>query len=553
MVESKHRGLITPVAGAICGGLAVVAVLTGYPTPSVGLAAAGVSVPKATCGPGSRPEPGLQGQVPLANRASGDSQLGYRCNLELVGQFAGQGASWQMAWYGNCAYFDQARTVPGGTAGNEVPYQVDRMLPGRADANSPGTVVVDVSDPTQPRGSEYLKSNAMIDAWESLKVNQKRGLLAAVEDGGPGFDIYDVTTDCAHPKLDASVDLAIAGTKGHAGNFTDDGLTYYGTDLPNGFMYPIDITDPTKPTELSRWSVPSSGGGIHDVSLSPDGNLGFLAFVAGNGLLVVDTSQVQARKSNPQMSPVGHLFWTDGSEAQQTMPLSYGGKPFLLFTDEGGRGAARLLDISDISNIKTASRLWLEIDDPANNTTATADEVTDPPGLAGGFGYQGHYCNVDRTVDPTVMACSYFQSGLRVFDVRDPYHPREIAYYNPPARPGYMAGSNYSRSGLGAFADWTTAMPRILTRTGQVWFTSQENGFQVVRFTNGVFPYTAANPGSSSSTAAPSILATTGKPVDQGRGPMLLGLPTGAAGLLLLIRQRRRRVRQPADLRTTVV
>src|SRR5215475_12114738 len=46
-------------------------------------------VPKAQCGPSDRTESGLQGQTTSEERASGDSELGYNCNLELVGQFRG--------------------------------------------------------------------------------------------------------------------------------------------------------------------------------------------------------------------------------------------------------------------------------------------------------------------------------------------------------------------------------------------------------------------------------------------------------------------------------
>ena len=46
-------------------------------------------VPKAECGPSDRTESGLQGQTTLEERASGDSEGGYNCNLELVGQFPG--------------------------------------------------------------------------------------------------------------------------------------------------------------------------------------------------------------------------------------------------------------------------------------------------------------------------------------------------------------------------------------------------------------------------------------------------------------------------------
>src|SRR6188472_4093069 len=53
-------------------------------------------VPRATCGPKDRGETGLQGQTTLAERMTGASERAYNCNLELVGQVRGEGASWQM-------------------------------------------------------------------------------------------------------------------------------------------------------------------------------------------------------------------------------------------------------------------------------------------------------------------------------------------------------------------------------------------------------------------------------------------------------------------------
>ena len=52
----------------------------------------GTSVPKATCGRLDRTEGGLQGQTTPGERSSGKSEGGYNCNLELVGQFQGEGA-----------------------------------------------------------------------------------------------------------------------------------------------------------------------------------------------------------------------------------------------------------------------------------------------------------------------------------------------------------------------------------------------------------------------------------------------------------------------------
>ena len=44
--------------------------------------------PKAECGPGSRPETGLQGRVSPEDHESGRAAQGFTCNTELVGSYA---------------------------------------------------------------------------------------------------------------------------------------------------------------------------------------------------------------------------------------------------------------------------------------------------------------------------------------------------------------------------------------------------------------------------------------------------------------------------------
>src|SRR6185437_11766128 len=64
-------------------------------------------VPKANCGPGDRTEGAMQGETSRQERLSGDSEKGYNCNLELVGQFRGEGTKSQgaLAWSDHCAYY----------------------------------------------------------------------------------------------------------------------------------------------------------------------------------------------------------------------------------------------------------------------------------------------------------------------------------------------------------------------------------------------------------------------------------------------------------------
>ncbi|MHB8510134.1 MAG: LVIVD repeat-containing protein, partial [Candidatus Dormibacteria bacterium] len=210
------------------------------------------SVPPAKCGPGSRPETALQGEVPKADRDSGRSLLGYRCNLEQVGQYReGEGASWQFAWYGHCGYY--------GT------------FPGAARKTQPGVQVIDVSDPTHPVRTAVLDTPAMNSPHESLKVAPTRGLLAATNVGKPDFDIYDISGDCAKPRHLATIQ--VPGTQGHEGEFSPDGLTYWDSERSASDYCPIDVSDPTHPTVITCWPDP---GTTHGLSLNDAGTRAYM-------------------------------------------------------------------------------------------------------------------------------------------------------------------------------------------------------------------------------------------------------------------------------------
>ena len=47
----------------------------------------GPSTPRAVCGPGDRPETGMQGRVTQADHDAGLAELGFTCNTELVGSY----------------------------------------------------------------------------------------------------------------------------------------------------------------------------------------------------------------------------------------------------------------------------------------------------------------------------------------------------------------------------------------------------------------------------------------------------------------------------------
>lgn len=440
------------------------------------------AVPQATCGQGDRPEQGLQGQVPLAERTNVFG--GYSCNLRLKGQYEGQGASWQMASLGRCAYFSQADKFV--TVGDSSDAN-----PAKADLRNPGTAVVDVRDSRRPRPTAFLNTPGMNDSWESIETNSKRSLLASAEEAGPGFAVYDISGDCTRPRKLFAGDLT---GQGHAGGLTADGKTYWSGPS----LRAIDLTDPRRPKVIHQ----ESGGGYttHDLGISNDGTRLYLAQSdAPNSLKILDVSDFQHRKPNPKIRELSQLTWADGSLAQNALPVSIAGRRHLIFTDEMGAigfgtpqaacarhlppfGMGRIIDISNERKPRVVSRLALEVTLPKNCASTLADTSGQFP-----FGYDSHYCTADDPGNTRLVACSYLQSGLRVFDVRDPAEPREVAYYNPPMKPGYKAGSNYNATGIGSpnGADWSPAHPQFRLDRNEIWFTSQMNGLQVLTFTPG--------------------------------------------------------------------
>lgn len=468
-----------------------------------------LTVPKASCGPGDKPEVALQGQVPAALRHSGFE--GFNCNLDLIGNVQGDGGSWVATRFGSCAYHDTSSVTAGRT-----------FL---------GTPVFDVSDPHNPVMTTNLTTASMLDPWESLKANEQRQLLTAINGtngaGGPEIDVYDLSADCRYPQLLASVPVGTGSDGGvvsdfeflgHEGDVAPDGLTYYGGDNDHATYYAIDIANTAQPKLLATFALAEYDPRLtrsHGLSISKDGKRAYIVSnsrpLSGiptpeestNGLLVLDVSDVQARKPNPQIEVISTLFWNDGSIAQHTIPVTIKGKPYLIFVDEAGSAGlsdatnaraacdagmppfpmARIIDIKDETRPKVVSRLMLETHDPAN-----CDQVI--PDLAGLsiFTYGSHYCAVDDRDNATALACGYFNSGIRVFDIRNPRRPREIAYFNPPAVPA-PSGSQHGRFGQALGADWCSAPADFDAETATLTTSCQNFGFVVLKFRDGVWPF----------------------------------------------------------------
>jgi hypothetical protein len=454
------------------------------------VSATGDSLPAATppakCGPGARPETGTQGRVPLSDYASGRVLQGYRCNTKPLAR-QGTTGGFKVLRYkdtaGNtCAFYDSTLLFP-----KDILYNAAEGL---------GVVVLDMKNPKKPRKVTTLTSAAMLSPHESLLVNEKRGLLAAVL-GNPFtnvgvLDIYDVRTNCLKPTLLSSTNTAVLG---HESGFAPDGRTFYAASTGGQTLAAVDVSNPRKPKRIFF----QSGVNYHGLRLSPDGRTMYAANIgnptgarlSSGGLRILDVSAIQDRRPNPKVKVIANLDWPEGSLPQVAEPFTKKGRDYLLEVDEfadfgldGGPtqasapvGAARIIDIENPSKPKVISHLRLAVHQPV---ARAGDQQLDPGALIPVQGYAGHYCSLPRTKNPKIVGCSMILSGLRLFDIRDLKNPREVAYFNDPTMPG---SNSLNPTALGAFA---MSAPAWDPARRAVWYTDANKGFFVVALTNDV-------------------------------------------------------------------
>jgi hypothetical protein len=439
------------------------------------------ATPRARCDGDSRPEPGMQGRVPKDEVDSGRADEGYWCNMTRIGHVGATGGFRVHRYVDKagreCAYYDTALLFPTNAL--------------NLSADLTGVAVLDMSDPRNPVRTQTLVTPAMQTPHESVNISVQRGVLAAVM-GNPaqypgGVDVYDISQDCRNPVPMAA---AFPATPfGHESGMAPDGLTFYPSS-PGSSMSAVDISDPRLPKTL--WT--SEEYSTHGLTLSPDGRRAYLGSTQ-HGLIILDTSEIQDRKPEPQVREVSRLTWSNKTIPQNAIPVTIKGKPYVVEVDEYSKGedgegvaahgdrvgAARIIDISDERKPFVVSNIRLDVHQKENRPAIADDYGAQSPVQ----GYAAHYCNVPQTVDPGIVACSMILSGLRVFDIRDPKNPREIAYHVAPP-------SNVSESGgpvIDERANWAMSQPAFAPERGEVWYSDGTSGFYALKLDEDVWPF----------------------------------------------------------------
>jgi hypothetical protein len=419
------------------------------------------------------PETSWQGRVPLRDYNDGRAAKGYYCNAVQVGHIGSTGGFKTFRYVDHaghtCAFYDGTLLFPTMLFHNQ---------------ETGGVRVLDMSNPAHPIETARLRTPAMDSPHESLTLNPKRGLLAAGM-GSPGtapgvVDIYDVSKDCRQPVLQSSSPLGILG---HESGFSSDGRTLW-ISSATGSTTALDVSNPQLPSIL--WH--SNTYQFHGLNLNTAGTRLYGADLGNPGLTILDVSQIQHRVQNPQVSVVSHITWPSVSIPQNTIPVTIKGHKYLVefdeyahnvesYTPDDAVGAARMINIDNDRHPKVVGNMRLQVDQP---TARASDQQNDPGAKYGVQGYAAHYCTVPRQDNPQIVACSFILSGLRIFNISDPAHPREVAYFNKPAPNSLpLTSGSYAMSA-----------PSFDITHHEVWYADGDSGFYAIKLTNGAWPRT---------------------------------------------------------------
>jgi hypothetical protein len=304
-----------------------------------------------------------------------------------------------------------------------------------------GTSVLDVSDPAAPRLVTQLKtppgthSHKVQVSGDLLLVNYERNPAekgAATWTGG--LAVFDISKPWRPEQIGF---LPMPGKGVHRMTFWEPPYALMsGSDagFTDQFLVIADLTDPAAPTEVGRWWLPGMHAAAGEQPAWPAGRVWkhHHSIVRGDrayggwwdaGLVILDISDVSAPAQVSRLD-----FGADVSGTTHTA-LPVPGRDLLVVTDEcvtegpGMRKHIRLVDISD----ETAPAVVGQFPVPAGDYESR-------PGRSGPHNL--HEMRPGSFSSSRTIHATYFNAGLRVFDVTDPAAPAEIASFVPPPSAG---------------------------------------------------------------------------------------------------------------------
>lgn len=322
--------------------------------------------------------------------------------------------------------------------------------------------VLDVTDPARPvlltqtlLPHDGVRSNSLAMGDDLLLVAYQ------VREPGQrpaGVEIFDLGQP-AEPRLIGELDMSGPRSRGtHWVGYTGGRYAYLSTGTPDSrpthalddqFPVIVDLSRPDRPREAGRWWLPGTqeGDGVpapvrherfdsgfraHNINVDPGRpDRAYVGYLDG-GVVILDIADVSAPKVvsrldyHPPMPGFTHTV----------LPLP----------------SRNLLAISDETTVDHAADypklLWFA--DASHEESPLIISSAPMPPLAAyaarGGRFGAHNLHENEPFEwswrsEQIVFGSFFNAGVRAFEVRDPFQPREVAAFVPPAPRGADTGA----------------------------------------------------------------------------------------------------------------
>jgi hypothetical protein len=357
-----------------------------------------------------------------------------------------------------------------------------------------GWSILDVTDPVRPRLCRFVPGPA--HTW-TIQMQVADGVMVTaleqplpgwgVEPGLPfeeGAYIWDVARDPEDPVLLGHYRTGGSGT--HR-NFYAGGDLVYMTANPAGFagflLAVVDIADRANPREVSRWWWPGqhvAGGETPEHGFYLHGP----AYVVGDraylgygrvGMVILDLADVTRPRLVSQTS-FGDLGSSLGCHSVVPLPgrdLVVANSETILERAGDPLNYAFVIDVSDESKPKVIAALPT----PQPSAGLPYANYFEKGGRFGPHNQHHRQGHPDLADLGDVVVATWFNAGLRAFDLADPYRPAEVGRF-VPADPVERRGALPT--------ELVTQFEDVLVDArGYVYCTDKNHGLFVLRLTPG--------------------------------------------------------------------
>jgi hypothetical protein len=350
----------------------------------------------------------------------------------------------------------------GGT--QAIPKPLNPMS-GQAEFN--GTSIIDVTDPANPKylkhipGTEGLGEQGgaqmvRVCAGKDLPKGDPNKFYLLRVFGGQAHEVWDVT-DAANPVL---ISRPVTGLRDTHKSWweCDTGIAYLVSGPPGWRVKRMaqifDLSGPAKPVFIRDFGLPGQEPGatgaipadMHGpISTGPSGNRVYFGYGTDKGgvLQIVDRDKLlhgpkEPTAANLRYPEISKLELSAWNGAHTTFPML--GMPIAEFAKDkdGSKRDIVMIVNEQIRNECEEARQMVWFADVTLEKTPTIISTFMVPEASGHFCDRGgrfgsHSSNESMAAVyyKKIAMITYFNAGIRAIDVRNPYQPKEIAYYIP--------------------------------------------------------------------------------------------------------------------------